>query len=92
MVRQHFGNAALQAVLETPPTGIFDRQSWSLWHNFFGMRLTEKPDGFFVVYPWFKNRAVKRTQVTAEMIDHLPDYNNGPVIAEGEVRSAVAAG
>jgi hypothetical protein len=90
MVRQHFGKAALQAVLEAPLRGIFDRQSWSHWHNVFGMTPPEKPDSFFVVYPWFKNRGVKRDEVTAEFIDHMPAYHKMPVYALSEVPSAEA--
>ena len=81
LVLQHFGKAAFQAVLQAPPTGIFDRESWTMWNNYFGMPPAAMHDGFFTVYPWFKdkNRGVKRTPVTAEIIDRVPDYNTGPV-------------
>ena len=92
IVLPHFGKAALQAILNDPPTGIFCRLSWNFWHNYFGMTPTEKPDGFFVVYPWFKNRGVKRTEVTAEMIDRMPEYHKMPVYAVGEVPAVAEAG
>ena len=79
LVMQHFGKAALQAVLHAAPMGVFDRESWNLWNNYFGMQPAAMQDSFFTVYPWFKNRAAKKGPVTAEMIDHVPDYNNGPV-------------
>ena len=92
IVLQHFGREALRDVLKDAPTGIFCRLSWNFWHNFFGMEPTEKPDGFFVVYPWFKNRGMKRTEVTAEMIDHQADYHEMPVYAVGEVPAVGAPG
>ena len=84
LVMQHFGKAAFQAVLHAPPTGIFDRESWNMWNNFFGIPPATMRDSFFTVYPWFKNRAAKKGPVTAEMIDHVPDFNNGPVYSCSE--------
>jgi hypothetical protein len=81
VVTQHFGKATLQAVLHAPPTKIFDRESWNHWNNHFGMPPAVMPDGFFTVYPWFKNRnrGVKKEPITAALIDHVPDCNKGPV-------------
>lgn len=79
LVIGHFGREALQSVLRAPPTGIFDRESWSMWNNYFGMPPAPMQDSFFTVYPWFKDRAAKKGAVTAEMIDRVPDYNTGPV-------------
>jgi hypothetical protein len=81
IVLQHFGKAAVQAVLHAPPTGVFDRESWSYWHNFFGMPPAAKQDDFFMVYPWFKSRGEKKPAVTAEVINCLPDYHTRPVRA-----------
>jgi hypothetical protein len=92
IVLQHFGRDALQEVLKDPPTGIFCRLSWNSWHIFFGMEPTEKPDAFFVIYPWFENRGIKRTQVTAAMIDRMPQYHKMPVYAVGEVPAVGAPG
>jgi hypothetical protein len=86
MVLQHFGKAALQAVLRAPPTKIFDRETWNMWSHYFGMPPAEMPDSFFTVYPWFKNknRGVKKEAITAAMIDHVPDYS-GPVHSCDEI-------
>jgi hypothetical protein len=83
LVMEHFGKPALRAVLDNPPEKIFDRPSWNLWRNVFHLQTPEMPDSFFTVYPWFKDRAKPKGQVTAEMIGHLPDYNTTPVYACG---------
>jgi len=87
LVLQHYGKAALQAVLHAPPTKIFDRESWNLWNHYFKMPPAEMQDSFFTVYPWYKNRnrAVKKEPITAAMIDHVPAYNNGPVRSCDEI-------
>ena len=78
MVEEHFGKSALRDVLGRPPDKIFDRESWSFWHNVFGLKLREMPDSFFTVYPWFKDRKSGKRPITAEMLANFPDCN-GPV-------------
>jgi hypothetical protein len=82
-VIEHFGKPALRAVLNEPPQKIFDRESWNLWHNVFHLETPKMPDSFFTVYPWFQNRATQKRPVTAEIINHLPDYNTTPVCSCG---------
>ena len=82
-VIEHFGKPALRAVLDDPPQKIFDRQSWTMWHNFFHLETPEMPDNFFTVYPWFKDRAKPKGPVTAEMIDHVPAYETTSVYSCG---------
>jgi hypothetical protein len=81
--KAHFGESAFRAVLRTPPLQTFDRPSWNMWHNFFHLSVPEMPESFFAVYPWFKNRAKPKGPVTAEMIDHMPNWNS-PVYAYDE--------
>jgi hypothetical protein len=83
VVMEHFGKPALRAVLDDPPQKIFDRQSWTMWHNFFHLETPAMPDSFFTVYPWFKDRAEPKGPVTAEMIDYVPAYNTTPVYSCG---------
>jgi hypothetical protein len=83
MVIEHFGKPALRAVLNEPPEKIFDRQSWNLWHNHFHLETPEKPDSFFTVYPWFKDRTKPKGPITAAMIDHVPAYGTMPVYSCG---------
>lgn len=79
-VMEHFGEPALRAVLENPPRKIFDRQSWNLWHSAFELNTPAMPDGFFTIYPWFKNRALGiREPLTAETLNLQTNYNTDPV-------------
>lgn len=34
--RKHFPDRDFEAVLEDPPTGIFDMRSWAYWHRVYG--------------------------------------------------------
>ena len=83
VVVEHFGKPALRAALEDPPQKIFDRQSWTMWHNFFHLAIPTMPDSFFTVYQWFKDRSKANGPVTAEMIDHVPAFNTTPVYSCG---------
>jgi hypothetical protein len=83
VVIEHFGKLALRAVLDDPPQKIFDRQSWTMWHNFFHLETPTMADSFFTVYPWFKDRAKPKGPVTAEMIDYVPAFNTTPVYSCG---------
>jgi len=87
-VLAHFGRAALQAVLAAAPARIFDRESWNYWHGFFGLTPTEMPEDFFTTDAWFKNRSNGKRDVTAEIIDHLPNYGSTPVFSCDEPGSA----
>jgi hypothetical protein len=78
IIKDHFGEPAFRSVLNSPPLQCFDRPSWNMWHNFFHLPVPEMPESFFTVYPWFKNRAKTNVPVTAEMIDHSPNWS-GPV-------------
>jgi hypothetical protein len=80
-VVEHFGWPVLRAVLDDPPQKIFDRQSWTMGHNYFQLETPKMPDSFFTVYPWFKDRNKPKGPITAAMIDHLPDYNTTPVFS-----------
>ena len=77
-VKEHFGESAFREVLNSPPPQIFDRPSWGMWHNFYHLSIPDMPESFFTTYPWFKSRARAKGPVTAEMIDHAPNWN-GPV-------------
>jgi hypothetical protein len=81
-VEEHFGMQSLRAVLDDPPSRIFDRQSWNYWHLSFGLRTPDKPDSFFANYPWFKNRTLGILEpLTAQTIDRPENYNTEPVRA-----------
>ena len=87
-VQDHFGKDALRAVLNAPPSKIFDRPSWTLWHHAFELEPREMPESFFTVYPWFKARAMQvKQEKTAEVLSHLPNYN-GPVRSCDELQTA----
>jgi hypothetical protein len=79
-VEEHFGRPALQAVLNDPPSRIFDRQSWNYWHLAFKLPAPEMPDSFFTIYPWFRNRTLGiRESLTAQVLDQQANYNTEPV-------------
>jgi len=88
-VQEHFGKAAFRAVLDTPPSKVFDQPSWNLWHTAFELEPKQMPKDFFTVYPWFKARAIQKArEVTAEVINHLPDYHSGPIHSCDELQTA----
>jgi hypothetical protein len=75
-VEEHFGESALRAVLDNPPSKIFDRESWNYWHLVFKLPKPDMPDSFFTIYPWFRNRALGiREPLTAEVLNRKVDYN-----------------
>jgi hypothetical protein len=79
-VEEHFGKSALREVLRDPPSKIFDRQSWNYWHLVFKLPTPDKPDSFFTIYPWFRNRTLGiREPLTAEVINRRTTYDTDPV-------------
>ena len=79
-VMEHFGKPTLRAVLNDPPSGIFDRPSWNYWHLAFEMPTRKMPDSFFTIYPWFRNRTLGiREPLTAEVLNRRTTYNTDPV-------------
>ena len=88
LVLEHFGRDSLRAVLSAPPEKMFDRESWGFWHAVFGLEPATMSAGFFTVYPWFKGRATEKRQITADMLSHLPGYNDTPVYSDDELQAA----
>ena len=87
-VQEHFGKAAFRAVLDAPPSKIFDRPSWNLFQAAFEMEPREMPDSFFTIYPWFKAREMQiKQEKTAEVLSHLPNCT-GPVRSCDELEEA----
>jgi hypothetical protein len=79
-VTEHFGKPSLRAVLNDPPSRIFDRQSWNYWHLIFELPAPDMPDSFFTIYPWFRNRTLGiREPLTAEVLNRRTTYNTDPV-------------
>lgn len=35
--RRHWSEEDSREVLREPPTGVFDRRSWTYWHRMFGL-------------------------------------------------------
>ncbi len=79
-VEEHFGKSALRAVLDNPPNKIFDRQSWNYWHLVFKLPTPDRPDSFFTIYPWFRNRTLGiREPLTAEVLNRRTTCHTDPV-------------
>jgi hypothetical protein len=75
-ITEHFGKSSLEAVMDNPPSKIFDRQSWNYWHLVFTLPVPDMPNSFFTIYPWFRNRTLGiHEPLTAEVLNRRTNYN-----------------